>query len=50
MIPISTDAPIYHYPIATVSMIVINVIAFVVFCANANMSEVALKAPDGAAH
>jgi membrane associated rhomboid family serine protease len=47
MIPISTDAPIYHYPIATVSMIVINVIAFVVFCANANMSEVALKAPDG---
>lgn len=32
MIPISTDAPIYHYPIATVSMIVINVALFFAFC------------------
>lgn len=34
MIPISTDAPIYHYPIATVTMIVINVLFFLAFCLN----------------
>ena len=32
MIPISTDAPIYHYPIATVTMIVINILFFFAFC------------------
>ncbi len=32
MIPISTDAPIYHPPIATVSLIVINVLCFLAFC------------------
>ncbi len=32
MIPYSTDAPIYHYPISTVCMIVINVILFFAFC------------------
>jgi membrane associated rhomboid family serine protease len=34
MIPISTDAPIYHYPIATVTMIVVNVLFFLAFCRN----------------
>lgn len=29
-VPISTDAPIYHWPIATVSLIVANVLAFAV--------------------
>jgi membrane associated rhomboid family serine protease len=29
MIPLSTDAPIYHYPFATIAMIVVNVFAFV---------------------
>lgn len=28
MIPISTDAPLYHYPIATVTMMVLNVLIF----------------------
>lgn len=46
MIPISTDAPIYHYPIATVGMIVVNVLAFVLFCSNPETGEV-LRAPDG---
>lgn len=36
MIPISTDAPIYHYPIATVTMIVVNVLFFLAFCRNAD--------------
>ena len=32
LIPYSTDAPIYHYPIATVTLIVVNVIFFFSFC------------------
>ncbi len=32
LIPYSTDAPIYHYPIATVTLIVINVLFFFAFC------------------
>ncbi len=32
LLPYSTDAPIYHYPVATVSLIVINVIFFFAFC------------------
>jgi len=28
MIPLGTDAPIYHYPFVTVALIVANVIAF----------------------
>lgn len=45
MIPISTDAPIYHYPIATVSMIVVNVILFFAFCLEPAKPE--LVGPDG---
>jgi len=30
LIPINTDAPIYHWPWATLSMIVVNIVAFVV--------------------
>jgi membrane associated rhomboid family serine protease len=47
MIPISTDAPIYHLPIATVSTIILNVICFVAFCMNIDSQEVALVTPDG---
>ena len=32
LIPYSTDAPIYHYPIATCSLIAINVFCFFAFC------------------
>lgn len=32
LVPYSTDAPIYHYPIATIALIVINVIFFFAFC------------------
>ena len=32
LIPYSTDAPIYHPPIATVALIVINVVCFFAFC------------------
>lgn len=32
LIPYSTDAPIYHYPIATVTFIVINIICYFAFC------------------
>lgn len=32
LIPYSTDAPIYHYPIATVTFIVINVLCFFGLC------------------
>jgi len=32
LIPYSTDAPIYHYPIATVTLIVVNVLFFFAFC------------------
>jgi len=38
LIPYSTDAPIYHYPIATVTLIVINVIVF--FGVSVGVSEV----------
>lgn len=38
LIPYSTDAPIYHYPIATVTLIVINVIVF--FGVSIGVSEV----------
>ncbi len=47
MIPISTDAPIYHWPIATVSTIVLNVICFWAFCLNIESEQVQLVAPDG---
>jgi membrane associated rhomboid family serine protease len=40
MIPISTDAPIYHYPVVTVTMIVVNVVCFVAFCLNADSESV----------
>ena len=32
LIPYSTDAPIYHYPIGTVALIVINIVCFFAFC------------------
>lgn len=47
MIPISTDAPIYYAPIATVTTIVLNVLCFVAFCLNGDSAEVALVTPDG---
>jgi membrane associated rhomboid family serine protease len=48
MIPVSTDAPVYHFPYATISMIVVNVLFFFVFCRNpAAFEGVALEAPDG---
>lgn len=40
MIPLSTDAPIYHYPVVTVSMIVLNTVCFVAFCLNADSDNV----------
>ena len=40
LIPYSTDAPIYHYPIATVTFIVINVICFFAFCVGMSASSV----------
>ena len=48
MIPISTDAPIYHMPIATVSTIVLNVLCFLAFCLNIDSEvDVQLVTPDG---
>ncbi len=32
LIPYNTDAPLYHYPISTVTLIVVNVIFFITFC------------------
>ncbi len=40
MFPISTDAPIYHYPVMTVTMIVLNVVCFLAFCLNAESDSV----------
>lgn len=40
MLPLSTDAPIYHYPVVTVTMIVINTVCFVAFCLNADSDNV----------
>jgi membrane associated rhomboid family serine protease len=34
LVPYNTDAPLYHYPIATSAMIVLNVVFFVAFCTN----------------
>jgi membrane associated rhomboid family serine protease len=39
MLPFSTDAPIYHYPVVTISMIVVNVVCFVAFCLNADSAS-----------
>ena len=47
MIPTSTDAPIYHWPIATVAAIVLNVIFFIAFCQNIDSEQVNLVTPDG---
>lgn len=47
MIPVSTDAPIYHWPIATVCTIVLNVICFLLFCLNPSEVELSFVAPDG---
>lgn len=47
MIPISTDAPIYHYPIATVSVIVINVLMFFAFCTAPAPTALKIRTPDG---
>ncbi len=43
LIPYSTDAPIYHYPIATVTFIVINVVCFFTICighSNSSFDEI----------
>jgi membrane associated rhomboid family serine protease len=32
LIPYNTDAPLYHFPIATIATIVINVLMFLTFC------------------
>jgi membrane associated rhomboid family serine protease len=40
LIPYSTDAPIYHYPIATVSLIVLNTICY--FCLCVGLSDSSL--------
>jgi membrane associated rhomboid family serine protease len=47
MIPISTDAPIYHYPIATVLTMVLNVMCFIAFCTSTEPSAVTLVSPQG---
>lgn len=39
LIPYSTDAPLYHYPISTIGLIVINVLFFVAFCIPAGNEE-----------
>ncbi len=39
LIPYSTDAPIYHYPIATVTFIVINVFCFFAFCVGLSFQD-----------
>ncbi len=46
MIPISTDAPIYHWPVATVVTIVLNVICFLLFCLHEDR-ELLTVTPDG---
>lgn len=39
LIPYSTDAPLYHYPVSTVSLIVINFLFFFAFCANPEVTS-----------
>ncbi|MDA1232251.1 MAG: rhomboid family intramembrane serine protease [Planctomycetota bacterium] len=40
LIPINTDAPLYHFPYATIGLIVVNTICFVATgCANATLVE-----------
>lgn len=45
MIPISTDAPLYHYPIATVSVMVLNVLVFLAVGLNPGYEAVELDDP-----
>ena len=47
LIPYSTDAPIYHYPIATVTFIVINVFCFFMFCIGLSDSDSHFEDMDG---
>jgi membrane associated rhomboid family serine protease len=47
MIPINTDAPIYHYPIATVTMIVVNVLFFLAFCLHSDIDYARFYDEDG---
>lgn len=39
LIPYSTDAPLYYYPISTVSLIVVNVLCFFAFCIDLGASQ-----------
>lgn len=39
LIPYSTDAPLYYYPVSTVSLIVINVVCFFAFCTGIGSSQ-----------
>ena len=51
LVPYNTDAPLYHYPIATGVMIVLNVVFFIAFCTNLendlNGSQLTLDPPSG---
>ncbi|MFN7876582.1 MAG: rhomboid family intramembrane serine protease [Pirellula sp.] len=40
MIPISTDAPLYHYPIATVTVMVLNVLMFLAVGLNPEIEDI----------
>ena len=39
ILPIGTDAPLYHYPISTVGMIIVNTLCFVIFGAGNESSS-----------
>lgn len=45
MIPISTDAPLYHYPIATVTVMVLNVLMFLAVGLNPEIEMIEVDDP-----
>ncbi|MFN7289689.1 MAG: rhomboid family intramembrane serine protease [Pirellula sp.] len=45
MIPISTDAPLYHYPIATVTVMVLNVLMFIGVGINPEIEVIEVEDP-----
>jgi membrane associated rhomboid family serine protease len=45
MIPISTDAPLYHYPIATVTVMVLNIVVFLAVGLNPGYEAIEEEVP-----
>ena len=47
LVPYGTDAPVYHFPYATIGLIVANTLMFICFCQDLGSGIPEFKTPDG---